>query len=80
MQMGDVISMKDMGMIFGVTDGLGIDREMLRVELVKEDPGSVKRAADGTVEIIVPLSTPIERWLPRLKSELQQLGLGEPRL
>ena len=33
--MEDNISMTDMGMIFEVTDALGIDREAIRVELAK---------------------------------------------
>ena len=68
--------MADMGMIFEVTDELGIDREALRVELTKEDPGSVRRGTAGLLEIVVPLATPLEDWLPTLKTELQKLGFG----
>ena len=34
-----IIDMADMGIIFSVTDALGIDRESVSVELAKEDPG-----------------------------------------
>ncbi|MSQ22835.1 MAG: hypothetical protein EXR53_05995 [Dehalococcoidia bacterium] len=74
--MQDIITMADMGLIFDVTDDLGIDRESIRVELTKEDPGSVRRTAGGLIEIVIPLTTPLESWLPVLKAELQKLGFG----
>lgn len=74
--MQDIISMADMHMIFEVTDALGIDREALRVDLTKEDPGSVRRGGGGLVEIVVPLTIPLGDWLPTLKAELQKLGFG----
>ena len=74
--MQDIINMADMGLIFGLTDELGIDREALRVDLTKQDPGSVCRGAGGLLEIVVPLMTPLEVWLPTLKAELEKLGFG----
>lgn len=75
----DMIGMDDMAQIFEVTDTLEIDREMIRVELTKEDPGSVVKRSDGMIEIVVPLTTPLESWLPTLKSGLEELGYGEAR-
>ena len=81
--MQDIIGMDDMGMIFQVTDELGIDREAISVDLTKEDPGSVKLGEAGimkeksVIQIVVPLSTPLEEWLPVLKAELQKLGFAE---
>ena len=74
--MEDIVGMADTGIIFEVTDELDIDRESIRVELTKEDPGSVLQSADGTIEIVVPLTTPLEEWLPQLKAELEHLGIG----
>jgi hypothetical protein len=68
--------MEDMGLVFQVTDELGIDRESIRVDLTKENPGSVQRRDDGAVDIVVPLSTPLDEWLPTLDSELRVLGYG----
>ena len=76
--MDDIITIADMNLVYEVTDDLGIDRETIRVELTKEDPGSVKRGAGGTVEIVLPLSLPIQDWLPILRVELEELGWGEP--
>ena len=52
----DLITMEDMAAIFEVTDALGIHRESVRVELNKEDPGSIHRVADGMVEITLPVN------------------------
>ncbi len=76
MTMENMINMEDMGLVFQVTDDLGIDRESIRVELTKEDPGSVQRRDDGAIEIVVPLSTSLDEWLPALDSELRALGYG----
>ncbi len=76
MTMEDMINMEDMGLVFQVTDELGIDRESIRVELTKEDPGSVQMRDDGAIDIVVPLSAPLDEWLPTLDSELRALGYG----
>ena len=36
-----IIGMRDMGLIFEITDAMGIDRESISVPLGKEDPGAV---------------------------------------
>lgn len=75
--MEDIISMSDMQAVFSVTDGFGIDRESIRVELTKVDPGSVARTAQGYLEVTLPLSAPLEAWLMTLKDELARLGYAE---
>ena len=70
----DIIGMADMGVVFAVTDALGIDRELISVPLEKEDPGSVKRLASGEVEIVVPLTVPQDEWVKRLMADLKELG------
>ena len=72
----DMIGMDDMAQVFEMVDALGIDREAVRVELTKEDPGSVAQRSDGMVEIIIPLTTPLGQWLETLKLGLQEMGYG----
>ena len=74
MEMDGIISIADMNLVYEVSDELGIDRETIRVELAKEDPGSVARGPGGTWEIVLPLSKPLEAWLPMLRSELERLA------
>ena len=71
-----VIDMGDMEVIFSVTDGMGIHRESVRVELGKEDPGAVGRRAGGLIEITVPESGTIEEFSHRLRAELEAMGFA----
>ena len=73
----DIIGMHEMEAVFSVTDALGVDREIVSVPLGKEDPGAVRRLATGEIEIVVPLTVPIEEWLSLLKSGLEDLGFTE---
>ena len=66
--------MRDMGLIFEITDAMGIDRESISVPLGKEDPGAVRKLPSGDIEIVVPESTPLEDWLATLQAELEKLG------
>ena len=63
-----------MGLIFEITDAMGIDRESISVPLGKEDPGAVRKLPSGDIEIVVPESTPLEDWLATLQAELEKLG------
>ncbi len=73
-EISDIITMADMAKVFDVTDTFGIDRESISVELSKEDPGLVETDDGGTLEITLPLSTPLDIWASTLKEELQRLG------
>jgi hypothetical protein len=71
-----IIGMHDMGVIFAVTDLLGIDREHVRVELAKEDPGAVGRNTEGMIAITVPCSGTVEEFAIRLQVELEGMGFS----
>ena len=71
--MEGIITIADMHLVYQVTDDLGIDRETIRVDLAKEDPGVVRRGEDGTWEMVLPLTTPLQAWLPVLRVELERL-------
>ena len=70
----EIISMQDMGVIFSVTDPMGIHRESVSVELTKEDPGAIGRSSKGVVEITVPETGTIEEFCQLLQAELETLG------
>ena len=69
-----IIGMADMEVVFSVTDGLGIDRESISVELTKEDPGSVGQDANGTIEITLPASQSKEEFSRQIEATLKDLG------
>jgi hypothetical protein len=70
----ELISMEDMETIFEVTDALGIHRESVRVELTKEDPGSIQRVADGMVEITLPVNESAQIFCRKLRIDLEAMG------
>jgi hypothetical protein len=69
-----IIGMHDIGLIFEVTDAMGIDRENISVPLGKEDPGAVRKLPTGDIEIVVPESVPLENWIATLQADLEKLG------
>ena len=69
-----IIGMYDMGLIFEVTDAMGIDRESISVPLSKEDPGAVYKLPTGEIEIVVPESIALDQWIPNMQAELEKLG------
>ena len=69
-----VIDLSDMAVIFSVTDAMGIHRESVRVELGKEDPGSIGKDSGGLIEITVPESQTIQEFCGRLEVELREMG------
>ena len=75
--MESLIDMGDMRLVFQVTDALGIDRERVSVPLEKQDPGQVQRLPSGEVQITIPLTAPLEAWLPTLRARLEALGFQE---
>ena len=70
----DLITMEDMAAIFEVTDALGIHRESVRVELNKEDPGSIQKVADGMVEITLPANESVQVFCRKLRIDLDPMG------
>ena len=69
----DIITMEDMAQVYEVTDALRVDREHLRVELAKVDPGAFAVTPAGLVEVTLPLTTPLGAWLPRLREGLERM-------
>lgn len=76
-EQSDIITMADMAAVFDVTDALGVDRELVRVELTKEDPGAIGEGAEGEIEITLPLSAPPAAFMESLRQRLA--GLGYPQ-
>ncbi len=75
-----IIDMQDMGIIFSVTDLMGIHRESVSVELSKEDPGLINKSDRGIIEITIPETGTVEEFAQRLHSELEGMGYEEKDL
>jgi hypothetical protein len=59
----DVVTMKEIDAIFGVTDALGIHREKLVIPLGPTTPGRVRKLPGGKLEITVDAQRPLDEWL-----------------
>ena len=68
-----IIGMREMNVIFGVTDRLDISREAIVVPLGPASPGRVRRLPNGKFEITVDADQPIEVWAETLEKELIRL-------
>ena len=75
-----IIDLQDMGIIFSVTDLMGIHRESVSVELSKEDPGLINKSERGIIEITIPETETVEEFAQRLRSELEVMGYEEHEL
>lgn len=70
----EIITMDDMAAIFSVTDEMGIHRESVRVELTKEDPGSITQAVGDIVEITIPESRTALDFATEVRTALEAMG------
>lgn len=59
--------------ILDVTDRLGLDREWVEIPLSPEPSGTVRRLANGKLEIIVDSDMPFDSWLATLPDRIQAL-------
>lgn len=70
----DVVTMKEIRVVFDVLDGLEISREHVTIPLTPEHPGRVTRLPNGKFEIVVESEEPLAAWLPILREELKRLA------
>jgi len=72
----EIISMKDMISLYGITDQFGIDRELIEVPLEKEGGGAINLLDANRLQIIIPSNITVDRWLTTLENTLIQLGFN----
>lgn len=60
--------------ILDVTDRLGLDREWVEIPLSPEPAGTVRRLANGKLEIIVDSDMPFDSWLATLPDRIQAVN------
>ena len=72
-----IVGMKEIFLVFAVTDDLGISREMVEIPLGPEHPGKVRKLPSGKYEIIIESTDPLEDWIPKMKEEITRLHFEE---
>ena len=70
----EAVTLAEIERIFEVTDRLGIHREQLVIPLRPRTPGSVRRLANGKIEIVVDAQAELGGWLAGLENQLRGLG------
>jgi hypothetical protein len=66
------VSFQQISRILEVTDALGLNREWVEIPLSPENPGVVRRLANGKLEIIVDAGQSFDQWLNGLPTRIQQ--------
>lgn len=66
------VSFKQISRILDVTDALGLNREWVEIPLSPENPGVVRKLANGKLEIVVDAEQPFEEWITSLPTRIQQ--------
>lgn len=70
------VTLKEIEKIFCVLERLGISREAVVIPLGPKHPGSVRRLANGKLEIIVDSEAPIDAWLKELEGMIKEATGG----
>lgn len=68
----EMVTQREMEMVFAVTDALGIHREAVVVPLGPRSPGRVRKRPDGKFEIVLDATDP-ETFLAGLAEALRPL-------
>ncbi|MDF0643902.1 MAG: hypothetical protein P0111_07715 [Nitrospira sp.] len=66
------VSFAQISRILELTDRLGLNREWVEIPLSPEQPGLVRRLANGKLEIVVDADEPFELWLASLEARILQ--------
>jgi hypothetical protein len=67
------LTLKEIELIFSVTDAIGISREALIIPLRTESPGRMKVLPNGKLEIVVDGSGDFARWFEGLEARIRSL-------
>lgn len=70
----EMVTLKEIEKIFEILDRLGISREAVVIPLDPQHPGTVKRLANGKLEIIIESEEPFDGWLAKLEEMIKAAG------
>ena len=67
-----VVSFKQISDILELTDALGLNREWVEIPLSPEGSGTVRKLANGKLEIVVAADQPFDQWLATLSDVIRR--------
>jgi hypothetical protein len=73
-----VVSFKQISEILELTDALGLNREWIEIPLSPEGDGTVRKLANGKLEIVVAADRPFDQWLATLGDVIRRTQESSP--
>jgi hypothetical protein len=70
----DMVSFQQITKILVVTDRLGLSREWVEIPLSAARPGTVRKLANGKIEIVVDADIPFDQWLDTLEARIHAIA------
>ena len=67
-----VVSFRQISDILELTDALGLNREWVEIPLSPEGSGTVRKLANGKLEIVVAADQPFDQWLATLSDVIRR--------
>ena len=65
------VSFQQITKVLELTDQLEISREWVEIPLSPATPGTVKKLANGKLEIVVDAEVPFDEWLSSLEGKIK---------
>ncbi len=71
------VSFQQITQILELTDRLEISREWVEIPLSPDSPGTVRKLANGKLEIVVDADVPFDEWFASLEKRVNEVMKGE---
>jgi hypothetical protein len=68
----EAVTIREIEAIFGITDAMGLSRELLVIPLLPRHPGRVRRMPNGKIEIVVDSEGDFQVFLSGLEAEIRK--------
>ncbi len=72
----EAVTLREIQLIFEITDALAIHREHIVIPLATRHPGRVRRLTSGKIEIVVERDEDFAAWLQAIEPQLRTLAAG----
>jgi len=69
----EAVTIREIEAIFGITDAMGLSRELLVIPLMPRHPGRVRRMPSGKIEIVVDSEGDFQAFLTGLEAEIRKV-------
>jgi hypothetical protein len=69
----EAVTIREIEAIFGITDAMGLSRELLVIPLLPRHPGRVRRMPNGKIEIVVDSEGDFQAFLAGLEAEIRKV-------